>query len=182
MGFGRSIKDYVDVTLDVLLQKWFCRSVPRIDRIGDTSVEGYNVLVTGCTSGIGKAAATEFAKRQCNLYLACRNKTRGDALKAELEKKYYPEQDQSSSKVHVLILDLSDLDSVVSFGKHFNSLHIPLHILVNNAGVFAMSAPRSVCFANYELHLLTNYLAGALATLLLLPALHKASQCTHEVS
>ena len=85
------------------------------------------------------------------------------------------------SRIQVLLLDLADLDSVVQFGKTFNSLQIPLDILVNNAGVFAMSAPRSVCFGNYELHLLTNYLAGALVTLLLLPALKLAAKSTQKV-
>ena len=85
----------------------------------------------------------------------------------------------------MLLLDLADIQSVVSFGKAYAALDIPLHVLVNNAGVFAMSAPRSVCgvgSAAYELHLMTNYLAGALLTLLLLPALNLAATSTQEVS
>ena len=175
-NMGRGLRDYLSVTNDVLFQRWICRRVPPMAKIGDEDVVGLNVVVTGCTSGIGKAAAVEFARRDCNLFLACRNAAKGEKLRQELlEKVATSSGAKRKNNFRVMILDLSDLDSVVFFAKNFNGMGGPLDILVNNAGVFAMSAPRSVCFGGYELHLLTNFLSNSLLTLLLLPSLLRAA-------
>ena len=71
--------------------------------------------------------------------------------------------------MQVMRLDLADTSSVVEFGKAYSKLGVPLHILINNAGLFAMSAPRTTGDGNFEIHLLTNFISGALLTLLLLP-------------
>lgn len=163
--------DFADVTLDVVLQRWICRGVPSLESVGlPDQVAGLNVIVTGCTSGIGKAAAREFARRRCNLFLACRNAAKGEKLRRELLG-----AGDSETEIEVVVLDLSSLDSVVKFAKAFNARGVSLDILVNNAGVFAMSAPKSLCEDKYELHLLTNFLSNSLLTLLLLPSLLRAA-------
>ncbi|UPR04503.1 NAD(P)-binding domain-containing protein [Chloropicon primus] len=174
---SRWAKDFAGVTYDVLFQRWICRKVPAMRNIGDEDIVGLNVVVTGCTSGIGKAAAYEFARRDCNLFLACRNSSKGEKLRGELLEMCRKEggSKKRNNNIRIMILDLSSLDSVVCFAKEFNSMKVPLDVLVNNAGVFAMGAPRTMCLGKYELHLLTNFLSNGLLTLLLLPSLLRAA-------
>ena len=80
------------------------------------------------------------------------------------------------ARMQVMRLDLADTSSVVEFGKAYSKLGVPLHILINNAGLFAMSAPRTTGDGNFEIHLLTNFISGALLTLLLLPHLVQGSK------
>lgn len=52
----------------VLRKKW-----GSVDRSNEVSAKGKIVLVTGANSGIGKATALEFAYRDANVILACRD-------------------------------------------------------------------------------------------------------------
>jgi NAD(P)-dependent dehydrogenase (short-subunit alcohol dehydrogenase family) len=49
-------------------------------------LKGKTVLITGATSGIGRAAALEFAKAGASVVLGSRDATKGDALAAEIRK------------------------------------------------------------------------------------------------
>jgi len=51
----------------------------------DGFVKGKNVMVTGCTSGIGMAATLLLADAvpKC-IYIACRSQSKGESLQAEL--------------------------------------------------------------------------------------------------
>eukprot|EP00959_Pyramimonas_sp_CCMP1952_P182244 3810304-Pyramimonas_sp.AAC.2 len=55
----------------------------------------------------------------------------------------------------------------------------PLDVLVGNAGIFAMSAPREETKDGFEAHFGCNYLAHFLLTLLLLPDLLHSNRGTH---
>jgi NAD(P)-dependent dehydrogenase (short-subunit alcohol dehydrogenase family) len=72
-------------------------------------------------------------------------------------------------------LDLSSLQSVRRFAAAWERRGLPLHCLVNNAGVFAMGAARQATPDGFEAHLGTNHLGHFLLTLLLLPSLRAAA-------
>ena len=82
-------------------------------------------LITGATSGIGKATAELFADNAIDLVLCGRRQDRLDALHKVLGKKV---------KVHTLGFDIRDrtavFDAISSLPKEFR----PINILVNNAG------------------------------------------------
>ncbi len=86
------------------------------------------VLITGATSGIGKACAETFAAANYNLIITGRRNERLEALKDVLEKKY-------SIAVQTLCFDVQDKTAV------FNSINnLPegwknIDILINNAGL-----------------------------------------------
>ena len=82
-------------------------------------------LITGATSGIGKATAERFAEDGIRLVLCGRRQERLDELVKNLGKK---------TKVHTLTFDVRDKAAIF---KSISSLHEPfskIDILVNNAG------------------------------------------------
>ncbi len=83
-------------------------------------------LITGATSGIGKAFAYFFAKAGYNLVITGRRENIIQPIAEKLEKKY-------GVSVEVLIIELSnqlDLDELVQKTKEIKELEV----LVNNAG------------------------------------------------
>jgi len=69
--------------------------------------------------------------------------------------------------------DLASFKSIHKFVDEWNKLDLPLHILVNNAGVMAI--PRSMTADGYEMQFGINHLGHFLLTNLLLPSLKKAN-------
>jgi NADP-dependent 3-hydroxy acid dehydrogenase YdfG len=85
-------------------------------------------LITGATSGIGKATAKLYAQHKYNLIITGRRADRLDQLKKELESNY-------SIKANALSFDVRSNEEVV---KAINSLTAEwqaIDVLVNNAGL-----------------------------------------------
>lgn len=114
---------------------------------------GRTVLITGATSGIGRATAIALAAGGARLVLAVRDTAKGAALTKELGGKHV-----------VRALDLSDLASVRRFAQ---STTEPIDTLVNNAGVASLTLERTS--DGFELQFGTNHLGRFLLTTLLLP-------------
>lgn len=82
-------------------------------------------LITGASSGIGKALAEKFAQEKHNLIIVARRKELLIDLKKELEDKY-------KIKTLVYIYDLSIYENVIKFYDQIKKFNIELFI--NNAG------------------------------------------------
>lgn len=82
-------------------------------------------LITGASSGIGMAIASELAKRGTNLILVARRHDRLETLKKSLEAEHH---------IQVIIkeYDLSQLDNCVRLHSETTELHP--EIVINNAG------------------------------------------------
>lgn len=85
-------------------------------------------LVTGATDGIGKAAATEFAKRGASLTLVGRNKDKTERVVAELE------ATTGNGNLDYLLCDLSSVADIKRMAEAFKAKYDRLDVLVNNAG------------------------------------------------
>jgi retinol dehydrogenase-14 len=85
------------------------------------------VLITGATSGIGRAAAAELARRGAQVTITARDETKGNAAAAAIRA-------ETGADVQVGLLDLSRLDSVRGFAADYARTHDRLDVLVNNAG------------------------------------------------
>lgn len=124
-------------------------------------------MITGATSGMGKAAALNFAQRGARVVLACRD--------LELAKKVVKEIQDSCDNINVNALhcDLSSMESIHSFVEEFKKLESQLHILVNNAAV--MMCPKTLTEDKFEMQFGVNYLGHFLLTHLLLDHLKKSA-------
>jgi 3-hydroxy acid dehydrogenase / malonic semialdehyde reductase len=86
------------------------------------------ILVTGATSGFGKAIATRFAKEGYDVCITGRRKERLSALRAELEKEY-------SVRVIGLAFDIRNRKQVDAAMEKLKTLVPRIDVLVNNAGL-----------------------------------------------
>ncbi len=123
-------------------------------------------IVTGGNSGIGLMTAVGLAKTGAHVFIACRC-----AAKAERAVSYI-RSSTGNLQVEFLPLDLSSLDSVRTFVKLFREKQLPLHVLVNNAGVFNT---RGTTKEGFELIWGTNYLGHFLLTNLLMEKLRSSA-------
>ena len=82
-------------------------------------------LITGATSGIGKATAYEFAKHGINLILCGRRADRLQTIKKELD---------SLTKVYTLCFDVRDKTEVENAINSLPNDFKTIDILINNAG------------------------------------------------
>ncbi|MCK3905386.1 SDR family NAD(P)-dependent oxidoreductase [Streptococcus suis] len=87
-----------------------------------------NCMVTGATSGIGKAIAYAFAKNGDNVIITGRRKDKLDDIKCEIEEKY-------GVQVHVYSFDVRENDQVIASCQKILQEVGQVHILVNNAGL-----------------------------------------------
>jgi len=120
-------------------------------------------MVTGSSSGIGKATALGLAKMNASVVMVCRDRERGKAAMNEIVKK------SSNQKVSLMIADLSSQKTIRKLVENFAARHDKLHVLVNNAGVFL--AKRHLTEDGIEMTFAVNHLAPFLLTNLLLPTL-----------
>ncbi|MEM7590666.1 MAG: SDR family NAD(P)-dependent oxidoreductase [Cyanobacteria bacterium P01_A01_bin.83] len=119
-------------------------------------------IVTGGNSGVGLMSAVGLAQLNYHVFLACRC-----AKKAEKAVDYV-RSSTGNPNVEFLPLDLASLDSVRTFVQLFQQKNLPLHLLVNNAGVFNV---RGITKEGFELIFGINYLGHFLLTNLLLETL-----------
>lgn len=89
------------------------------------------VVITGATSGIGQALATELHRLGATVILASRNLSKCKAVREEILR----ENPESSGAIDCFALDLVDLDTVGPFCEWFKSKYTSLTFLINNAGI-----------------------------------------------
>jgi NAD(P)-dependent dehydrogenase (short-subunit alcohol dehydrogenase family) len=127
------------------------------------------VVVTGANTGIGKECCRVFYKMGANVFMLCRNVEKANqAMQEILTGSEIKEED----RIHVMELDLSSLGSVRNFGEEWRKINLPIHILLNNAGI--MACPRSTTVDGFEMQFGTNHLGHFLLTNILLPYLKQA--------
>lgn len=76
----------------------------------------------------------------------------------------YVRENSGNDKLYFLHLDLSDLDQVVQSAIEFKKMGFPLHILINNAGIFTPLQDAGIGFKNFEKMFVVNHLGHFLFT------------------
>jgi NAD(P)-dependent dehydrogenase (short-subunit alcohol dehydrogenase family) len=130
-------------------------------------MEGKVVLITGGTSGIGKAAATALAAMGAELVVAGRKKERSEAAVEEIRRA------SGSEKVSYMLADLAVQAEIRKLAEEFKERYDRLDVLVNNAGL--IQSRRTETPDGIELTLAVNHLAPFLLTNLLLEVLKRSA-------
>lgn len=129
-------------------------------------MQGKVCLVTGATSGIGKATALGLARQQANVILVARNQAKGEVTQQEIRSA------AGNPAVDLLLADLSSQASIRHLAAAVAERYPQVHVLINNAGVFMLNRRETV--DGLEMTFAVNHLAPFLLTQLLLDRL-KAS-------
>ncbi|KAJ2941564.1 hypothetical protein O0L34_g14616 [Tuta absoluta] len=133
-----------------------------------TRMDGKTVIVTGCTSGIGKETARELAKRGARVIMACRNLETAEKVKADII------DTTKNTKVIVKKLDLSSFSSIRAFAEDIKKTEQQLDVLIHNAG-FAETFRKTKSEDGIEMTMATNHYGPFLLTHLLIDLLKKSA-------
>ncbi len=109
------------------------------------------ILVTGASSGIGKATAQVLAKRGHHVAIVCRDPAKADVTMREID-----------GDVELFMADLSLLGEVHKLAAALHDRYDRLDVLINNAGINSGAAQRTS--DGFDPMMTTNYLAPVLLT------------------
>jgi NAD(P)-dependent dehydrogenase (short-subunit alcohol dehydrogenase family) len=127
------------------------------------SLEGKVCVVTGASSGIGKATCKALAAKGAGIVMVCRDEGRARAAREEVILK------SPSRSVLSMLADLSRMASVRELAAGIVSRYPKVDVLINDAAVY--NRDRVVTPEGFEQMFATNYLGPFLLTRLMLPQL-----------
>ncbi|HZO05890.1 MAG TPA: SDR family oxidoreductase [Solirubrobacterales bacterium] len=155
-SYASRVWDYWERNLDPDLFK---------DRSLSGAVRGKIVMITGASSGIGKATAVKVADAGATVLLIARSVEKLEETKAEIV--------AAGGTAHIHRCDMADIEDIERMAEEVLAYHGHVDILVNNAG---RSIRRSVAlsydrFHDYERTIQLNYLGALRLILALLPTM-----------
>lgn len=127
--------------------------------MSSTDLQGKTFVITGANTGIGKITARELARRGAHVILACRSADKTQPVIDEIVR------ETGNDKLEFVALDLADLASVRRCAEQLLARNIPIHGLINNAG---LAGSRGTTKDGFELTFGTNHLGHYLLTRMLL--------------
>ncbi|AMM20645.1 hypothetical protein AX769_11445 [Frondihabitans sp. PAMC 28766] len=124
-------------------------------------VDDHTIVITGASSGVGRAAARALSRLGATVAVVGRNPERTRAVASEIGAKPY-------------IADFTDLGAVRSLADELLTDLPKIHVLANNAGgTFTTRTPTK---DGYDVTFQSNHLSPFLLTTLLLPRLLETAQ------
>lgn len=133
-----------------------------LDVVDGLDLSGRNAIVTGGYSGIGLETVRALASKGARVIVPAR---RPDTARNALS--------SISGQVEIASMDLADLNSVKTFTDDILSRNMPVHMLINNAGI--MACPEARVGPGWESQFGINHLGHFALTTALKPALIAAS-------
>jgi NAD(P)-dependent dehydrogenase (short-subunit alcohol dehydrogenase family) len=133
----------------------------------EAAVRGRVVMVTGASSGIGKAASLQIADAGGIVLLVARTAEKLEEIKATIEAR--------GGTAYVHAADLSDMDDIERMADEALAQHGHVDVLINNAG---RSIRRSIAlsydrFHDFERTMQLNYFGAVKLILKLLPVMRE---------
>ena len=124
----------------------------------DKPLSGRVALITGANTGIGLVTACELARRGAHLFITCRDAVTSRTALERIRGA------SGNPQVEALQMDLGDFASVQACAQTFLGRDLPLHLLVNNAGLLGQ---RGLTASGFELAFGVNHMGPFLFTQLL---------------
>ncbi len=118
-------------------------------------------LVTGANTGLGFQTSKALLKKGATVIMSCRSLDKGKLAKESLL------ETNKSGTIHLLKLDLSDLNEIKKFSAEIKNRFGFLDVLINNAGI--MAPPQTLSKQGLEIQFAVNHLSHMALTLELLP-------------
>jgi len=165
-SYAAKVWDYWERNLDPGLFK---------DRSLSGAVRGKIVLITGASSGIGKATAVKAADAGATVLLVARSVEKLEETKEEIV--------AAGGTAHIHRCDMADIEDIERMAEEVLGYHGHVDILVNNAG---RSIRRSIAlsydrFHDFERTIQLNYLGALRLILALLPTM-RARKSGHIIN
>ncbi|MCK5792430.1 MAG: SDR family oxidoreductase [Ketobacter sp.] len=133
------------------------------------SMQGKVAIVTGANTGIGRETALQLARQGAQVFLACRSQAKTQPVVDEINRQIH---DQDQGKAEFLPLDLGSFDSVRRCAELFLQKGLPLHVLVNNAG---LAGNKGLTDSGFEMTFGVCHMGHFLLTNLLLDTLKQSA-------
>lgn len=167
-------RDAVDRLIEAPIVTSYTRLGPTLRRhlhgwrsLDSYRLEGRVIALTGPTSGIGRAAAEQFAANGATLLLLARDLEKAEKLRDELV------MTTGNVDIEAIRVDLSDLASVRDAAARVLAIHARLDALIHNAG--ALVNERQTSPDGIELTVATQVAGPFLLTTLLLDRLRESA-------
>ncbi|XP_062857590.1 retinol dehydrogenase 14b [Trichomycterus rosablanca] len=132
-------------------------------------MSGKTVIITGASSGIGKATTAGLLRLSARVIMACRNCDGAQQAAAEIREQAGP----GSGDLIIKHLDLTSLTSVRTFCREIIQEEEKIDVLINNAGVYR--CPYAKTEDGFEMQLGVNHLGHFLLTHLLMDLMRKSA-------
>ncbi|KAI9227710.1 MAG: hypothetical protein DHS80DRAFT_16717 [Piptocephalis tieghemiana] len=130
------------------------------------------ILITGTSSGIGKALALYLAQLGYTVFATVRQKKAGEELKEEAA------SEAAKTRLHPILMDLTEMDRlegiVQDLLQQCTKNHLTLVALINNAGIGHPLPVELTPASELETTFRTNFLGPAELTRLLIPTLRRS--------
>jgi retinol dehydrogenase-14 len=126
------------------------------------------VLITGASSGIGRAASIALARSGAHIVMLCRNPEKPNIVKNEIAR------ETGKQNVDIVPVDLANLGTIRKATENVASAYPEINVLINNAGGFF--SPGRLTSDGFEYTFGTNHLGPFLLTNLLL----KKAKWSHD--
>jgi NAD(P)-dependent dehydrogenase (short-subunit alcohol dehydrogenase family) len=140
---------------------------PAHDRRLDRAVAGKRVLITGASSGIGRAAALKLGAAGAHVILVARDVARLEQVKSQVER--------VGGRASVFPADLSDASSAAKLCEEVVREHGGVDVLINNAGRSIRRSLRLSVgrFHDFERTMAINYFGAVRLIMGFLPAMRR---------
>lgn len=121
----------IPIIISELIGGWTKKYTSRANFSAPVEIRGKVAIVTGANTGIGLVTARRLAEAGAHVIVAARSISKGEAAVSTIRSGLA----DGVGSAEFLQLDLASLASVRDFAASFKKKNLPLHVLVNNAGV-----------------------------------------------